>query len=99
MSEVVSKPSIIRSVYDKMAADGSDFTLKQVDHIVTAVLDVVEDTLIEGGSVRIPNVGLLFVKQSAPRVWKRPDGERVNVTPKPSVGFKVSPSIREKLKK
>lgn len=99
MSEVVSKPGIIRNVYEKMAEQGSDFTLKQVDQIVNAVFDVVEDTIIEGGSVRIPNVGLLFVKQSASRVWKRPDGERVHVTPKPSVGFKVSPSIRDKLKK
>jgi nucleoid DNA-binding protein len=63
-----------------------------------AFLEVVRDALAEGDSVRLPGLGSLNVRLSAPRVGRNPrTGERIEIPATRRVRFSQSPEMRSLL--
>ena len=66
--------------------------------IVKEVLEAIADELAEAGSVRLPGLGTLSVKERAASEGRNPrTGEKIQIAASRSVGFKIGKSLRERL--
>ncbi len=73
----------------------SQDTQKMVRHIINAMGDVFQ----EGDTVAIQNFGSFEVKKKMERIIQNPStGQRMLVPPKLTLGFKISPAWKDKLK-
>ncbi len=88
------KKELVRALYDKL---DRKLTISECEDVVDGVLDIIAETLQNGRSVRIPPMGSMHIKQSAPKMWRSKDGTQRMVTPKPTIKFKVSADFRNTL--
>ena len=67
----------------------------RIGPVEKALLEVVRDALADGDSVRLPGLGSLTVRLSAPRVGRNPrTGERIDIPATRRVRFSPSPEMR-----
>ena len=70
----------------------------RIGPVEKALLEVVRDALARGDSVRLPGLGSLNVRMSAPRVGRNPrTGERIEIPATGRVRFSQSPQMRSLL--
>lgn len=75
------------------------YTAQDTQKMMYQVVDAMADTFQEGNTVAIQNFGSFEVKKKLERIMVNPTtGQRMLVPPKLTLGFKISPTWKEKLK-
>ena len=75
------------------------FTAQDTQKMVYQLVEAMGDSFQEGDSVAIQNFGSFEVKKKLERIMVNPTtGQRMLVPPKLTLGFKISPTWKEKLK-
>lgn len=75
------------------------YTAQDTQKMMYQVVDAMADSFQEGDSVAIQNFGSFEVKKKLERIMVNPTtGQRMLVPPKLTLGFKISPTWKEKLK-
>lgn len=75
------------------------YTAQDTQKMMYQVIDAMADSFLEGNSVGVLNFGSFEVKKKMERVIVNPTtGQRMLVPPKLTLGFKISPVWKDKLK-
>lgn len=75
------------------------FSTGETQRLVFQVVDAMSDSLTEGNTVNITGFGQFEVKKKLERVIVNPTtGQRMLIPPKLTLGFKPSPTWKEKVK-
>ena len=70
-------------------------SIATASQVVSGLFSEVERTLVGGGEVRLPNVGILRVKPMAARIARNPKtGEKVSVPPSKKVKLVVAAQLK-----
>lgn len=84
----------------KLADENPHLFQRDVETIVTSVLDEISDALAEGNRVELRGFGAFSVKNRPARIGRNPrTGEQVSVSEKYVPQFKAGKEIRERLNK
>lgn len=82
----------------KLADENPHLFQRDVENIVSAILDSVGDALADGDRVELRGFGAFSVKNRPARVGRNPrTGEKVDVSEKYVPQFKAGKEIRERL--
>lgn len=82
----------------KLLALKHGFTADGIDDVLDTFFEIVSNTLASGQEVKLTNFGKFEPRQRAAGIRRNPrTGEKVDVGPRTSVGFKASTKLREKL--
>lgn len=66
------------------------------NHLLTRMLDLIQDSLVEGQAVKLSRFGNFNVRTKRQRVGRNPKtGEEVPITPRRVVTFRPSQMLRE----
>lgn len=83
---------------EKLAEENPHLFQRDVENIVSAVLDSIGDALAHGNRVELRGFGAFSVKNRPARVGRNPrTGEKVSVSEKYVPQFKAGKEIRERL--
>lgn len=83
---------------EKLAEENPHLFQRDVENIVSAVLDSIGDALAHGNRVELRGFGAFSVKNRPARVGRNPrTGEKVAVSEKYVPQFKAGKEIRERL--
>ena len=75
------------------------YTAQDTQKMMYQVIDAMADSFLEGNSVGVLNFGSFEVKKKLERIIVNPTtGQRMLVPPKLTLGFKISPVWKDKLK-
>ena len=75
------------------------YTAQDTQKMMYQVIDAMADSFLEGNSVGVLNFGSFEVKKKTERIIVNPTtGQRMLVPPKLTLGFKISPVWKDKLK-
>lgn len=75
------------------------YTTQDTQKMVYNIIDAMADTFQEGNAVTVHNFGSFEVKKKMERIIQNPStGQRMLVPPKLTLGFKISPTWKDKLK-
>ena len=75
------------------------YTAQDTQKMVYSLVDAMADTFQEGNTVTVQNFGSFEVKKKMERIIQNPStGQRMLVPPKLTLGFKISPTWKDKLK-
>ena len=75
------------------------YTAQDTQKMMYQVIDAMADSFLEGNSVGVLNFGSFEVKKKMERIIMNPTtGQRMLVPPKLTLGFKISPVWKDKLK-
>jgi DNA-binding protein HU-beta/integration host factor subunit alpha len=75
------------------------YTAQDTQKMMYQVIDAMADSFLEGNTVAVLNFGSFEVKKKMERVIVNPTtGQRMLVPPKLTLGFKISPVWKDKLK-
>ena len=75
------------------------YTAQDTQKMMCQVIDAMADSFLEGNTVAVLNFGSFEVKKKMERVIVNPTtGQRMLVPPKLTLGFKISPVWKDKLK-
>jgi DNA-binding protein HU-beta/integration host factor subunit alpha len=75
------------------------YTAQDTQKMMYQVIDAMADSFLEGNSVGVLNFGSFEVKKKMERIIVNPTtGQRMLVPPKLTLGFKISPVWKDKLK-
>ena len=75
------------------------YTAQDTQKMMYQVIDGMADSFLEGNTVAVLNFGSFEVKKKMERVIVNPTtGQRMLVPPKLTLGFKISPVWKDKLK-
>ena len=84
----------------KAIADGAAITQKQADAALTAIINTIQDTVAEKGSVSLIGFGTFSAKsQPARKARNIRTGETVDVPAKTVPAFKAGKAFKEKVNK
>ena len=92
-----SGPTISTSVLMAEVATKYDQIPKKITkEIVQSFLEAIESHIAAGGKVRIDKLGILQVKDRAPRMGRNPQtGEEIKIPASKKVAFRVASSLKE----
>lgn len=77
-----------------------NITKKKSEQLVNGVLDSIEDTLINGGTVQITGFGVFEVRDRAPRVGRNPrTNEEIEIEAYKKPIFKPSEGLKKLVNK
>jgi DNA-binding protein HU-beta len=77
-------------------ADGTGASRKQVDDILSSMIDTVVKTVKKGESVKIPRLGIFRLRKMKARVGRNPQtGEAIKIPARKKVGFSVAKTFKE----
>ena len=80
-------------------ANRMGYSVQDTQKMMYQVIDAMGDSFIEGNAVTVQNFGSFEVKKKLERIMTNPvTGQRMLVPPKLTLGFKISPTWKEKLK-
>ena len=92
---LVNRKELIKAV-----ATNAQLTQKQADAALTALIDTIEDTVAEKGSVSILGFGTFSAQAKAAKTGRNPrTGEVVTVPAKTVPVFKAGKAFKEKVNK
>jgi len=75
------------------------YSLQDTQKMTYQVMDAMGDSFMEGNTVIVQNFGSFEVKKRLERIMVNPKtGQRMLVPPKLTLGFKISPTWKGKLK-
>ena len=75
------------------------YSLQDTQKMTYQVMDAMGDSFMEGNAVIVQNCGSFEVKKRLERIMVNPKtGQRMLVPPKLTLGFKISPTWKGKLK-
>lgn len=75
------------------------YTAQDTQKMMYNVIDAMADTFQDGNTVTVQNFGSFEVKKKMERIMQNPStGQRMLVPPKLTLGFKISPTWKDKLK-
>lgn len=75
------------------------YSLQDTQKMMYHVMDAMGDSFMEGDTVIVQNFGSFEVKKRLERIMVNPKtGQRMLVPPKLTLGFKISPTWKGKLK-
>ena len=81
---------------EEVADKYKDIPKKITKNIVQSFLEAVETHVAKGGKVRIDKLGILQVKDRAPRMGRNPQtGEEIKIPASKKVAFRVASSLKE----
>ncbi len=71
----------------------------ETNRLIDATVALITEQLQKNNTISIQNIGTFEVKKRAERVTVSPNtGKKMLIPPKLVVGYKVSPSLKEKIK-
>ena len=77
-------------------ADGTGASRRQVDDILSSMIDTVVKTVKKGESVKIPGLGIFRLRKMKARMGRNPQtGEAINIPARKKVGFSVAKTFKE----
>ena len=80
----------------KATATKAEKTIKETGEIVTALQEVIMETLKAGEDIRVPGFGSLEVKDVAARVGRNPlTGESLHIKEHKTVKAKLSKAVKD----
>lgn len=80
-------------------ANRMGYSVQDTQKMMYQVIDAMGDSFMEGNAVTVLNFGSFEVKKKLERIMINPTtGQRMLVPPKLTLGFKISPTWRDKLK-
>lgn len=86
------------SLISKVAKEFDSLPRKMTKELVQSFLSVIEQNITAGGKVRIDGIGILKVKDRAPRVGRNPKtGEQINIPASKKVTFSSASKLKEKV--
>ena len=75
------------------------YSVQDTQKMMYQVIDAMGDSFIEGNAVTVQNFGSFEVKKKLERIMTNPvTGQRMLVPPKLTLGFKISPTWKDKIK-
>ncbi|MDR1371239.1 MAG: HU family DNA-binding protein [Dysgonamonadaceae bacterium] len=76
-----------------------DLSKAEISRLVDETVTVITEQLQQGNTITIQNLGSLEVKKRAERISVNPvSGKKLLIPPKLVVGYKASPTLKEKMK-
>ena len=76
-----------------------DLSKAETSRLLDETVAVITEQLQQSNTITIQNLGSLEVKKRAERISVNPvSGKRLLIPPKLVIGYKVSPTLKEKLK-
>jgi len=79
----------------KLAAE-SDLSKKQVEAVLTALVDVAQKSIKKGDPVKLPGFGILRLRKMKARMGRNPQtGEAIKIPARKKVGFTVSKAFKD----
>ena len=80
-------------------AQRTGFSTQDTQKMMYHVIDAMAESFLEGDTVTVQNFGSFEVKKRLERIMVNPaTGQRMLVPPKLTLGFKISPTWKGKLK-
>ena len=80
-------------------ANRMGYSVQDTQKMMYQVIDAMGDSFIEGNAVTVQNFGSFDVKKKLERIMTNPvTGQRMLVPPKLTLGFKISPTWKDKIK-
>jgi DNA-binding protein HU-beta/integration host factor subunit alpha len=80
-------------------ANRMGYSVQDTQKMMYQVIDAMGDSFIEGNAVTVQNFGSFEVKKKLERIMTNPvTGQRMLVPPKLTLGFKISPTWKDKIK-
>ena len=75
------------------------YTPQDTQKMMYSLIDAMGDSFIEGNAITVLNFGSFEVKKKLERIMVNPStGQRMLVPPKLTLGFKISPTWKSRLK-
>lgn len=79
----------------KLAAE-SGLSKKQVEGVLTALVDVAQKSVKKGDPVKLPGFGILRLRKMKARMGRNPQtGEAIKIPARRKVGFTVSKAFKD----
>ena len=86
------------ALISKVAQEFDSLPKKMTKDLLHSFLSAIEEKLAAGGKVRIDKVGVLQVKDCAPRIGRNPQtGEPISIPASKKVSLRVSSTLKEKV--
>lgn len=77
-------------------SEGTGASRKQVDDILSSMIDTVVKTVKKGESVKVPGLGIFRLRKMKARIGRNPQtGEQIKIPARKKVGFSVAKSFKE----
>ncbi|HHP50790.1 MAG TPA: HU family DNA-binding protein [Moorella mulderi] len=87
----MNKAELVDSVAEK-----TDLTKKEVEKVINAVLETIEEALVEGDRVQLVGFGTFEVRERAPRTGRNPrTGEEIQIAAARVPVFKAGKALKE----
>jgi len=92
--QTVSTSQMIAMVAEKF----DQLPKKLTKQLISDFLGAIESGIASGQKLRIDRVGILQVKERAPRMGRNPQtGEEIKIPASKKIGFRAAKSLREKV--
>lgn len=101
MAKAKSKTSSVSTVststlISEVAGKFDTIPKKMTKELLTSFLEAIEESVATGSKVRIDKLGILQVKDRAPRMGRNPQtGEEIKIPASKKVAFRVASSLKE----
>jgi integration host factor subunit alpha len=93
--KTITRADLVEAVARRTTLQRSD-----ANHLLTRMLDMVQDSLVAGEAVKLSRFGNFNVRAKRQRVGRNPKtGEEVPITPRRVVTFRPSQMLREFVEK
>jgi integration host factor subunit alpha len=89
----MTKADIVEKVYDKLSC-----TKDEAFNLVELTLEVLKQSIVSEGKVKIVGFGNFVVNQKTARRGRNPQtGEAITITPRKILTFKASPVLKSRI--
>jgi integration host factor subunit alpha len=96
----VANKTITRADLVEALARRADMQRADANRLLTRMLEMIEDTLVDGQTVKLSRFGNFNVRAKRQRIGRNPKtGEEVPITPRRVVTFRPSQMLREFVEK
>lgn len=97
MAKKKSVPTVsTKSLMLEAAENFKEIPKKLTKEVVQFFLNSVEETVVSGKKVRLDKLGILQVKDRAPRMGRNPQtGEKIKIPASKKVAFRAAASLKE----
>lgn len=90
----MNKTELVREVAGKC-----NYTMKDTEHVIEALFEVIGDVVAAGEDVSIPGFGKFELKNRAARTVRHPiNGEPLKIPESKAFGFSVSSTLKRKVR-
>ena len=98
-SKTNSTPTVSTStLMSEVAGKFDSIPKKIIKEVLASFLDTIEESVATGNKVRVDKLGILQVKDRAPRMGRNPQtGEEIKIPASKKVAFRVASSLKERV--